>query len=313
MALVRHPWQVIALLLITVISYAPLRSAEYVHEDVPSPPSRGLMAEVSAASLASPRALTALIARLQGASTRTAHLVSLSVHLVNGLLLALLIPSVAVVGLFLLHPINSEAVSYVSARGDLLWGTMILLTFLAAKVKGDIGVLFVLMGLWACWSAKETGIMALPLLCLWKPPSKRVAVLSGALALMVAVPFVLSLSRWTAPAAGVWRFLALQSAALWRLAALAIVPVGFTPVHDWYAVPQALGMLAFCGTIALLVWSWQMRRTWPRVSFAVLFAGLALAPRFLVRVPSLITEPHLYVPLMGLWLASALPKGSLWL
>lgn len=299
-----------ALLLLTLLAYSPLRSADFAHEDNPAAPLPWAPA-LRASDIRVARSLVTLTGNLTDQSPRSLHALNLGLHLASGMLLAAMLPATPTglfaTGLFLLHPINSEAVSYIAARTDLLLGLFVLVTIGAATVGGAIGAIGVPLGLVACWGAKESGLAAVALLGWWMLATGRLSlpVLCSAIFVALLAGPTLYLFFQPLPAANVWRFLAVQSAAIWRLHGL-LMPYGLTVDHDWARVPTPLGLTAFLFLVAVPVTAFHHRKDWPRTSFAVIWSALALAPRFLVPTPHYVVEHHLYVPLLGLWLTPSL-------
>ena len=83
-----------------------------------------------------------------GAQPFTYHIFNILLHITNGLLLYCLIKKLipeipgifntAICSLFLLHPINTEAVSYISSRSDLMATALILSGFIAYLNKRSL-------------------------------------------------------------------------------------------------------------------------------------------------------------------------------
>ena len=170
------------LLVLTAALYAPTRTHRFVYED-----HNWLRAvtEMPAVSLMPSRALSYathhLTWRLVGFDPGLYHLGNVALHLMNGLLVyavaVALIPGSAAVwgaGVFLLHPLNSEAVNYVSARTDLLMtGGVLLAVWLSLgrltywRGVGIAGAL-VLAAL-----SKEIGLIGVPLVVPMAPTASR--------------------------------------------------------------------------------------------------------------------------------------------
>lgn len=326
----------LALLVVTALVYSPLRSAGAVYEDRNpwidveprlAPDLRGGWegwAMERPIFSARPRMLSNVTMRLQGwhaDAIETYHGVNVAVHLVNGILLwALLVPAGVVptfwmTALWLLHPIQSQAVNYVSARPDLLMTTMVLLMLWASQrttwsrivLTGSCALLAML--------AKESGVVVLALLPLWLVWQRRwewrwgvavtgLACVMGWMAFRLAYPLS-AIRAYTAPAPhGPFWSAAVQAAALWRLLALVVWPVGFTIDHDFDLVGPGLALLAAGALVAVIVMAWRARARWPAAAFGVAWVLLALAPRFVVPLPDYVGERHCYLAFLGLALAA---------
>jgi hypothetical protein len=322
-------------------SYLPVRSAGFVYEDHDAAPMRSADPERPAIRGPwqgwdveriqfnhHPRVLTNLTMRLQvwaGASAAGFHAFNVGIHLVNGLLLAsLLLPfgeSVALLAvlLFWLHPLNGEAVRYVSARTDLLLVCAVLLTLrLTTKATWPRVLLVTVCGALAPW-AKESGVIIIGLLPLWLWFSERwdrrwlmplACWASAGLWITYRLVHVTgpnapawsAIAQYTAPAAHAWSgFVAVQCAALWRLISLIVVPIGFSIDHDFDAVPLWLGAVALVALLVAIasIWRWRVAR------FAALWLLTWLSVRFVIPQPEFVHEQHLYGACLGVWLALA--------
>lgn len=342
------------LLLLTAWAYVPLASADFVYEDrnplvamSPSTPidNRGPWAGWTTERRAfspQPRALANLTIRAQGWASASAagyHLGNLAIHLVNGALLWCVLTPFGVpaqtvgVLLFLLHPINAEAVAYVSARPDLLAATGVLLVVLASARDDALGVVGVTVAGGLALLAKESAIVVVGLFPLWLLMrgrwSPRWAVPLGIWAVaglavvyrLVHIPACIATkgapchpvaSHWgamalytTDAAHGALGFAAIQSAALLRLLALVVWPVGFSIDHDVDIVPMTVGVIALLGLGLGLVLALRAWRRLPWLTFAACWLAISLSLRFVMPMPEYLHEHHLYVPLLGIWIALA--------
>lgn len=309
-----------ALLLILIVwaLYAPTLGYAFVYEDWNDP--THFLAPPTLASLWDARmtrivtgwsyALSAVISPLEPWGY---HLISVVIHTLNTLLLfalgcqvwARVWPAFVCAALFAVHPIQTEAVAYISARPDLLMTTFTLLALLAAERER-----WVLM-LLACGLAvfsKESGIVAFPLAMLWGIGRRNVPVwlfVSGLVAACIGASALITLHGVRGPDLS---YTATETAKLWALLSKVIVPVGFSIDHA-YAFPPAWPMLTLIGTIALGCVALTSERQW---SFAVLFVLIALAPRLLTPLVEGLHEHHLMLPMVGVSLAlvGTFTKGS---
>jgi hypothetical protein len=129
------------LILVTAVLYAPVLGFDYVYEDLNDPETFlrvGAFSEVVTDALVKPfRSLTAASFWLSHAlwpGPAGDHAANLLIHVVNTGLLALVAVAVLpargalmAAGLFALHPVQVESVTYVSARPDLLAMTGVLI------------------------------------------------------------------------------------------------------------------------------------------------------------------------------------------
>lgn len=285
--------------------YAPIRHYSWAWEDVPPSAWHQWLG-----NLPVPRSLSSFSMEIQGTQSPTDfHLVNLAFHLVNGALIAWLLARyggwAAAIGAsaWWLHPINSEAVVYIASRADLMLVMFTLIALLASRVS-----ILAAAGWCVCAIlAKETGVMSLPLVLLfrWWEGRRIPWAICGAALLPIALVAWRLLPRlytWTDPSAEspVW-FAAIQMAAVWRLLALLVWPVGFTVDHDWDAVTHLTAVVVCLATLFAVVVIWPSRT----LRFAALWMGLALVPRFLVPMADWVNEHQMHLALVGVCLAGA--------
>lgn len=300
----------------TALLYAPTLSYGMVYEDrndlerfLAEPSLSALWAHPSRIVTAASFALSWLISPVQPWGY---HLLSVVIHALNvGLLFALAVtcfevwPAFVCAALFAVHPIQTEAVAYISARADLLMTTGVLLALLCAESERWLLMLVACVGAVA---AKESGIVAGPLALLWAVGRwKRVPLwLCGlvTVGLCVGGVYIVAFHDLSMIDLG---YTATETAKLWQLLSLVVVPVGLTIDHaqQW---PAWWPWIAFVGTVALGCAALVSARPW---SFGVLFVLIALAPRLLTPLVEGLHEHHLYLPLIGVSLAfvGAFSKG----
>lgn len=310
----RHYRALIGLLALTAWLYHPLWAAPFVFEDA-----KALQAAVVWELPG--RGLTQWAWSLTP-SPDVAHAVNVALHLVNGALVCavasqLVTPLVAVsaAGVFLLHPLNSEAVAYVTGRGDLLVTLFTLLAVWAAlgwvdrggRWRAGLG----LLALVGAALSKEIGLIALPLVVLtlaaWRPSLRPtaglVAVLCGLGGLAIGAAGH-RLASWTVllngtPALEWSGFAALQLTAIWHLLALAVWPVGFSIDHDIVGLGPlwtiAAGLLTVL-SVALVIRAWRRA---PVVAWGLCWIAMCVAPRFVFADVEVITEYKLATAMVG--------------
>jgi hypothetical protein len=333
---IRHAVALISLVAIAVAVYAVTLRAGFVYEDanwlphVADPiawvfPSRALTMWTLSASE------TGAIAPLPY------HAVNLALHLATGLavygLAATLIPgsaSVWAAGVFLLHPLNSEAVSYVSARTDLLSTLGIVLALCCAvrwtsawRWVGCVAALL-LAGL-----SKEIGLVGVLLvlwtLSIWRSETfRRVWPVALAGVVVLLLPILPRLWAWMAlaPSAGgsleSWTsHVGLQLTALWHLLAL-LMPSpswaqSFSIDHDVIGLAPiwrdaAVTLTALSAVVGLGLWLMGSRL----VPWVLGIGAISLAPRILIPTNELMTEPHLYTSMAAISVALGAGLARVW-
>lgn len=324
-----HRLILIGLILATLVAYAPVRSAGFVYEDEVylSFAQRTL----TLTDLLQPRGLTMASFGLNGwwgATPQDYHAVNLGLHLVLGLTVfgfaRTLLPvpyALTAAGLTLLHPIQTEAVAYVSGRAELIAaiGTVAAVWALSGPATWTRAGLAFLATVFAI-GGKEMGLMALPLIALYAMVIRRVHLLAWrtvgwalaglgagvALALPILQVRVIGAIEYIMATEQGWLgYACLQSYALLVLLGNTLLPLWLTVDHD-YEVLSRTGMLMALGVLSTgLLAAWLLRRRAPVVTFGLWWMVIALAPRFIVRISELLNEHQVYTAFIGLWIALA--------
>jgi tetratricopeptide (TPR) repeat protein len=253
------------------------------------------------------------------------HAVNIAIHVACALLLfgvarrafggtELLAPA-AIAALWAAHPLNSEAVNYITQRTELLMALCLMLT-LYASVRG-----WRLLAVIACalgMASKESMVVA-PLLvaafdrafvysswrAAWSARAKFYLALAATwlvLAWLVAGGGRTESAGFTAFDADAWTYLLNQAGIIVRYLRLAVWPAGFA--ID-YGVPQALTMSAVWPfalvILALLAATIVALRRAPKLGFLGLWFFLVLAPSSsIVPIPTEVgAERRMYLALMA--------------
>jgi len=299
------------LLLITAWVYAPSLDGAFVYEDL-NDPARFIQPHSWEQTWQFPiRSFTGLTYGLSyalgGGDPWAYRAVSLAWHLLNGCLLWLLIRHArwawVGLGLFLLHPIQSQAVAYISARADLVMTTCVLLGVWC----GGRGWL---RSAWLCAVlavlAKESGVVAFALIPMaaWGQGQRwtwRAHLMWWAPGLLVGA----WLLDWLLVGHGLplsAPYTVAQLAAVWQFIGLTVAPFWLTVDNDpsWFAAraPWALGAWCLLGAV------WVLRPAW-RVGWMAAWVLVALAPRLVVVLTEGMHEHHWYLPLTGVLLMAA--------
>ncbi len=279
---------------------------------------------------------------LYGTNPAGYHLLNLLLHLGSGLLIyrilsravteeIRLVPFLTAL-LFLIHPITTETVTYISGRASGLMAFFYLFAFfLYIKVSehqdstklrrlylsGSVLMLILSLG------SKETAVTFPLALLLWdllmrrlKGPSLRSAILSGYLpfwiVLLLAATWASVHPRYTALAQFSFTLRPFWDNALSELHAMAYALLLFfrpwkqnfdhdlTEFHSPFQWPLPLDLLLLSGTVAIGLLSW---RRYPLVAFGLGWFFLQLLPISLIPRNDLLSERNLYLPSIGLFLA----------
>ena len=334
---IRNAVILFALLCATAAIYAPVKDAPFVYEDENW--IANIQDDVSLVPKPS-RVLTHMTFRWTyervNLAPRVWHLTNVGLHLVNGVLVYAMAASVlgspvalGAAGLFLLHPLNAEAVSYVTARADLLSTMFILLAILVALGQGwwlARGIACAVL-LAAAAQSKEVAVVGAPLVILALACWRRTSIpwLSPLLAgLWVAIgaalgaitPQLLSYASMSPTTSGsflpVQQYALFQGGMVWKFLIMALWPVGLTIDHDVLLFGQAWLALSAIGigaalTLAMCIWRWSPSTAWVIGSVAI-----ALAPRFLFRTNEFLNEHQIYTAFAWVWIAVAVVIDRAW-
>jgi len=240
---------------------------------------------------------------------------------------------------FGLHPLATEAVSYISGRSMAL-GTLLAVTSLWAYVRWRTGAGAAWCGaaIAACAGAmlaRETALVT-PLLWLlweiarqdsrdepWSVPRARGLLPRVIVSLAIIGAFVL------------WTLLHVRYAPLLevsqRIAAGRLAEPSFTLAVQYFAsafallrypaidpdiapgaLSSAMRLLIALALLGALAWAWRLRHTRPHLLFSLLWTGIWLAPLYAVPVRlDAIAERHFYPAIWGIAFALA-AEAALW-
>lgn len=344
-------WLFAAMCAATLLAYAPALGGPYLFDDIDLPPFLESPPPLAVLVQRGARLLTNLSllaeARLAGIDPRVFHFTNVFVHLLNGLLVWKILEqmlarlgtpgpgdrmaALAGAGLYLLHPLQTEAVAYISSRSEVLcalFAYLAFLVFLRTRQEEPIGwgralAAVTLIGLSAL--SKEPGVAMAgvfvfydlltapklsfrPIVARWR---LYVPLLAGAMA--VGLKLYLTLSReGTAGVTGKHRpidYLLTQFEVIWRYFRLILLPLGQNLDHG-YAVTRLPGTLwtwlGFAALAALALLAWRMRARYPLAVFGLAFLLILLAPTSsLVPIDDTMAERRLYLGFPGIAMIAA--------
>lgn len=320
---------VLALILLAAAAwYAPAVDGPFVYDDV-RVVTQATSVDLSPAAVVRwvpGRALTiltyAMNARWHGFDARGYHAVNVALHLANGVLVfavaaQLVAPTAALAAaaVFLWHPLNSQAVNYVSARSDLLLTLWVLLATWSVLRAGRRPWLWALaiLAMAAAGASKEIGLVIVPLasvtLLAWRRQVPAVPYAVAAVWILLGATVG---AHWTRIEA--WFAMTArnggssldplthavgQASALWWLLSTIPWPAGFSIDHDFAMLSvswQVSGvMLTGFALIAILL-AWE---TWPVLAWSLAWVLVAVGPRFVMGTQDLLTESQLYLAMVG--------------
>jgi protein O-mannosyl-transferase len=228
--------------------------------------------------------------------------------------------------IFLIHPIETEAVSYVAGRSESLAMMLVLLAYNVHIWRRreaiswiESGIVLVLFGL--ALSVKENAICLAGLLLLtdifWPTPFSKAGLLKNwrlyVLMLPGAVLGAVQVFRLlaTAPSAGFglktftwYQYLFTESRAIFSYIRLSVLPTGLSLDHDYaasYTIWEHGAIFWIALLVGLTVMAVRFSRKYPLACFGWLLFLVLLAPTSsIVPVNDAFVERRMYLPLAGL-------------
>jgi len=296
----------------TALVYSPLRMAPFVYEDPH-------FLQADATWMVPGRGLTQWTYEVLGTDALAQHALNVSLHLTVGVLvytvtavIATPLAGVLAATALLLHPMQSEAVSYLSARGELLVAVFSLLAVWLVLTWTDQRGMWRLAvagaALLGAALSKEIGLIAVPLVVLTLLVFRRWLPQTGFLlnALWCGLGVVAGATWWTvsswvvtAHQNGGWvsdwpTFVTLQLTAVWHLLPLVVWPDGFSIDHDIVGLSLTTRLVAILLTLqtaVIGVWAWRRA---PTLAWVISWVAIYVAPRFVFASTEFVHEYHLY-------------------
>lgn len=262
---------------------------------------------------------------LAGLNATVFHLTNTVLHVAASLavlfLLRAWIPSVAAWAamLFAVHPVHTEAVSWIVGRAELLCALFVLVALRLATSRPLLASGALFLGL----LSKEMAISAPLLLCLpvvflgTRFERCRAALVGFTLALLVYLGIRAGVLGWLTPQ-GDKRYFS-EAALIERVPSMclayaeylrfALWPAGLSVDHPWPGLPTWSTPRAGVGlvlVVALCAFSWKLRRRQPWLPVAVAWFFVALLPvSHLFPLGATTAERFLYLPSVGACVAIA--------
>ncbi len=280
--------------------------------------------------------------RLWGNAPESFHYVNVFIHVLNAFLVFLALrrvltragwepqstlrASAAGALVFLIHPLQTESVSYIAGRSESLSALFELLAYLVYLYRRKEAIswlesLAVLTLFAMALGSKESAISLLVILIItdisWPSPFSlqgiqrnwRLYALMAPAAITGAIAVLLMLGK--APSAGFsvhgvtwYQYAFTEARAIFVYIRLAMLPVGLSVDHDFQVSHTLLErgalfwMLCLCG---LTVACFRLRRRYPLACFGVLIFLAALAPTSsIVPIADPLVDRRMYLPLIGL-------------
>lgn len=299
----------------------------------------------------------ALNYRFAGLSLPAFHLVNIAIHAAAGIVVCLILrrlfpgrPLLALLGalLFVAHPLQTQAVTYLVQRAASLGGLFFLLAFylylLAREALTPEGgwrraaFLAPYLGAVGCGAlavlTKENTV-TLPLLLLaYERLFPRAPLRSWRQDLLTVLPFCLAplaavLAVLAQGPLGGWspnqelatlahnsplHYLATQFQVVWVYLRLLLLPYGQALEHNYPVVAslfEPLTLLGLAGVAGVWWWGWHLRHRLPLAAFGIAWFFLTLAVESSLIPLDPLFEHRLYLPLFGL-LVGVLDRVPAW-
>ncbi len=282
------------------------------------------------------------------------HLVNLILHLLNGVLIYFVARHILelvmedsrrsrsfamlAAGFFLVHPVQTESVTYVSSRSELLStffyiGAVLIFIKTPTRRIGFLLSLAVAFVFFLGIASKET-VISLPatlfvydfiflsgaslrsVLARWRFYLPFVA---GAVVVGYRLLSVTLVGSVGADAVGhlpPWNYFLTQLRVIVRYIQITLLPVGLNVDYDFkpsFLLTQPAVLASLAVILVLVGLGWYLRRREPIFSFSIFWFFLTLAPTSIV-VPILDTifEHRLYLPMVGVCLSFPLVVERVW-
>jgi len=271
------------------------------------------------------------------------HIINILFHFLNAALLYLLLKTLLpqarkgltfmITALFLVHPLNSEAVNYISSRSDLMTAGLVMTAFLlylkrrpwnavlayaAALLTKETGLVLIFIvpayellagGAANRNSPSPVGFGELPVKT-GKPAAEKYKKTFLAGMIIVTAFYLLYKSTLFSPAATAllrshFSNVLVQSAVTMLYLKLFIVPSSLNILHhipglnslwQWQALWSVAGMAALAGSV------FYVGRKNPVAGFGLAWFFIGLLPKFYARLSFVACEHHFYIPGMGLYI-----------
>jgi Tfp pilus assembly protein PilF len=281
-----------------------------------------------------------------GTDTGPYHFVNVVLHIVNGLLILLSLLKLLrwanpeaqqnelfagfAAWLFLLHPLQTESVSYVASRSETLSVCFFLTAFTVFLYRKNTsaslttGVSILLLFGAACLSKEHTAVLPALLLLTdyyWNPGFSFMGIRRNwkiyvpmFVAAVIGLIFVWRVLS-SATTAGFamkdltwYQYFFTECRAIWRYVLLFIFPFGQNLDYDFpvsHNIFEHGAIIGVVGVIALIAAAWWFRRRFPLESYGILAFLLLLAPTSsFIPIRDTLVERRMYLPFIGLLLVT---------
>jgi protein O-mannosyl-transferase len=332
--------------LLCFVLYAPAFQGPFVFDDASLPFHQTMRVESLPAWTAGVRPVLMasywLNFRLWGDDPTSYHALNALIHSINTLLVFLVlfrllswagwakrtVITMAAFGclIFLVHPLQTESVSYVAGRSESLSSLFQLLAYTVFLYRRKEGISWIeslaVLGLFLlAVRTKENAVSLFGIVILtdlvWPVPFTTAGLrrnwklyslmLPGALISAILVLRMLvhaSSAGFNIPTATWLQYFFTESRAIFTYVRLAIVPVGLSVDHDFpvsHSLFEHAAIFWILLLIATVIAGWLVRRKYPLACFGLFFFLLGLAPTSsIVPIADPLVDRRMYLPILGL-------------
>lgn len=349
--ILHHRWFLAAMFAAAFVAYLPALRGPFLFDDrglelfLQSPPPLSALVQRGARLITNVSFLAE--ARLAGLNPQSFHVTNLVLHLINGFLVHAILAALlqrrgplgaaerfaaaAGAGLFLLHPLATESVAYISSRSELLCAFFSYLAFLLflrspdgqTMTWGRALAVTLLLGLGAV--SKEPAIAMAAIFVFFdltdgesfspRPLLRRWKLYLPMLAAAGAIGFRLFRVLSREGSAGVSAkhapldYLLTQFEVVWRYFGLVLFPLGqnLDHLHPIVRAPGTFSAwLGFAALAALLAAAWRYRIRFPLAFLGLMFVLILLTPTSsIVPIDDAMAERRLYLGFPGFSMIAA--------
>ena len=259
------------------------------------------------------------------------HLINLIFHILSGALLFFILKFLfkksnnvlfLITLLFLLHPLNTETVNYISSRSDLMVSFFILLAFLFyLKERYFLSVIFYIFSLFS----KETGLCFSLFIFSYEfsfyfknlrqyIKERKKIIYFFSLLILIACLYLLYRQLFFVPLypihspRGFYSNFLIQAAVTFLYLKLFLFPYPLNLVRDFPQINSLLHPLvlpSFIGFLFLIILIFIFKKRKPLISFSILWYLCGLLPKFYARLYYPAMEHHFYLPSFGIYIILA--------
>ena len=232
------------------------------------------------------------------------------------------------------HPVMTQAVGYISARSELLYGAFFLSALLAARrwmLAGGARPVILALALWACalLSKEAGGMLPIVLWCYdawviagdrdarWRRAKRLYVPLVPAVLLVGGARVALLASEYPTGMGPDWPHVFAAVDAFWQYLGLFVRPHGQTIMHTVRLVPGLTPRVAagLAGLALLAALIWNLRKIQGLISLGLMVAAALLVPGsvlFIAGVGEPMVEHRTYISAIGFFLACGAMAGMAW-